>query len=79
MVTDVCKACCLGKAHHLPSFPSSSTYAFPLELVFTDFWGLAPVVSSQGYKYYIAFVDAFSKFTWVYFLKTKLEVFQAFR
>ena len=47
MVTDVCKACCLGKAHHLP--PSSSSYTFPLELVFTDLWGPAPVVSLQGY------------------------------
>ena len=35
-LVDVCKACCLGKAHRLPSHPSSTTYAFPLELIFTD-------------------------------------------
>ena len=40
--------------------------------------GSCPVVSSQGYRYYIAFVDAFSWFTWVYFLKNKSEAFQAF-
>ena len=78
MLVDVCKACCLGKAHHLPSLPSPTTYTFPLELVFTNLWGPAPMVSSQGYRYYIAFVDAFSRFTWVYFLKTKSEAFQAF-
>ena len=40
--------CCLGKAHRLPSHPSSTSYTFPLELIFTDLWGLALVVLSQG-------------------------------
>ena len=78
MLIDVCKACCLGKAHRLPSHPFSTAYTFPLELIFTDLWGPAPIVSTQGYRYYIACVDAFSHFTWVYFLKNKSEAFPAF-
>jgi hypothetical protein len=47
---------------------SSRTY-------FSDIWGPAP--SSVGnYKYYVSFIDDFSKFTWIYLLKFKSEVFQ---
>jgi histone deacetylase 1/2 len=50
----------------------------PLELVFSDVWGLAPF--SVGNKnYYVSFIDDFSKFTWVYLLKHKSEVFSKFR
>lgn len=50
----------------------------PLELVFSDVWGPAP--SSVGNKnYYVSFIDDFSKFTWVYLLKHKSEVFSKFR
>jgi hypothetical protein len=45
--------------------------------VFSDVWGPAP--DSVGrYKYYVSFIDDFSKFTWIYLLKFKPEVFQKF-
>ncbi|KAL6315361.1 hypothetical protein AAG906_000468 [Vitis piasezkii] len=57
----VCKACCLGKIHML-LFPTSiSEYQEPLQLVYSDLWGPSPVQSSNGYKYYICFVNAFSR------------------
>jgi hypothetical protein len=49
----------------------------PLELVFSDVWGPAPK-SVGRYKYYVSFIDDFSKFTWIYLLKKKLDVFQVF-
>jgi len=49
-----------------------------LQLVFSDVWGPAP--SSVGRKtYYVSFIDDYSKFTWVYFLRHKSEVFQTFK
>ena len=63
MTIDLCKAYCLGKAHRLPSLPCPNTYSSPLGLVYIDLWGPALVLSSQGYPYYVAFVDAFSRFT----------------
>jgi histone deacetylase 1/2 len=48
-----------------------------LELVFSDVWG-ASIDSVGRYKYYVSFIDDFSKFTWIYLLKYKFEVFQKF-
>mgnify|MGYP003703203547 CR=1 FL=1 len=49
----------------------------PLELMFSDVWGPAPDFVG-GRKYYVSFIDDFSKFTWVYLLKKKSEVFKKF-
>lgn len=38
-------------------------------------WGPSPYVSSEGYKYYIHFVDDFTRFTWIFPLKAKSEAF----
>ena len=38
-----------------------------------------PALESVGRKkYYVSFIDDFSKFTWIYLLKNKSEVFQKF-
>ena len=74
----VCDACQMGKSHQLPYPKSTSVSSRPLELVFSDVWGPAP--SSVGrQQYYVSFIDDFSKFTWIYFLRHKSEVFQVFR
>jgi histone deacetylase 1/2 len=73
----VCDACQQAKSHQLPYNRSVSSTSFPLELVHSDVWG--PAVESVGRKhYYVSFVDDFSRFTWIYFLKYKSEVFQKF-
>jgi hypothetical protein len=49
----------------------------PLELVFSDVWG--PAIALVGnQKYYVSFVDDYSKFTWIYLLKNKSDVFARF-
>jgi hypothetical protein len=73
----VCDACQQAKSHHLPYSTFVSSTSFPLELVHSYVWG--PAVESIGRKcYYVSFVDDFSRFTWIYFLKYKYEVFQKF-
>nr|ABA98728.2 retrotransposon protein, putative, Ty1-copia subclass [Oryza sativa Japonica Group] len=66
-----------AKGHQLPYPKSSSVSSHPLELVFSDVWGPAPV-SVESRKYYVSFIDDFSKFTWIYLLKNKSEVFSKF-
>jgi len=49
-----------------------------LDLFFSDVWGPAP--SSVGKNnYYVSFIDDHTKFTWVYLLRHKSEVFAHFR
>nr|KYP45016.1 hypothetical protein KK1_033477 [Cajanus cajan] len=50
----------MGKTHCLPSNLSVSVYRNPLELVYSDLWGPTPIQSSNTYKYYLSFVDAYS-------------------
>jgi hypothetical protein len=74
----VCDACQLGKSHQLPYPNSSSVSNNPLELVFSDVWGAAP--ESIGRKrYYVSFIDDYSKFTWIYLVKFKSEIFAGFK
>ena len=70
--------CLHGKMHRLP-FPSFKFVAnSPFELVLTDLWGLAPLDLVNGYKYYVLFVDHFTRFTWLYLLTNKSEVYSKF-
>jgi histone deacetylase 1/2 len=73
----VCDACQQAKSHQLPYGPFSFVAKFPLELVYSDVWGPA-TQSVGGFKYYVSFIDAFSKFTWIYLLRAKSEVEQVF-
>jgi hypothetical protein len=74
----VCDACQQAKSHQLSYPKSTSVSSQPLELVYSDVWGPAPK-SVGRYKYYVSFIDDFSKFTWIYLLKHKSEVFQKFK
>lgn len=75
---DVCKGCVLGnfvKAY----FPRSDTRSEGvLDLVHSDVCGPMSKNSLRGYEYFFTFIDDFSRKTWIYFLKTKDEVFIQF-
>jgi histone deacetylase 1/2 len=48
-----------------------------LQLIFSDVWGPSPFCAGRN-KYYVSFIDDYSKFVWLYPLKHKSEVFQKF-
>jgi hypothetical protein len=69
----ICNACQLGKSHQLPFSTSNHVTTAPLQLVHTDVWG--PAISSiNNFKYYVSFVDDYSRYVWIYFLKNKSDV-----
>lgn len=70
LASSLCTACQLGESHKLPFPSSSTTYTKPLELVVSDLWSPSPTISHNGYKYYVTFVDLYTIFTWIYFLKS---------
>ena len=74
----ICDSCQRAKSHQLPYERSTSVSNSPLELVFSDVWG--PTPNSVGrYNYYVSFIADFSKFSWIYLLNKKSDVFQVFQ
>ena len=57
-------------------FPSGATRAKGiLELIHNDVFGHVPIPSLGKSMYYVSFIDDFSRYTWIYFLINKSEVF----
>ena len=76
-VESVCDPCQQAKSHQLPYPISTSVSTAPLQLIFSDVWGPAPT-SVGRFSYYVSFIDDYSKFTWIYLLKKRSDVFQVF-
>jgi histone deacetylase 1/2 len=73
----VCDACQQGKSHKFPFSLSTRVTTAPLEIIYSDVWDPAQT-SISGHQFYVSFVDAYSRFTWLYLLKHKFDVFQIF-
>jgi hypothetical protein len=75
----VYKGCVLGKHHQTP-FDSGKAWRAQnlLELVHSDVCCIN-LPSLVGARYILTFIDNFSCFTWVYFLKNKNLVFEKFK
>jgi len=78
MILDFCASSCMGKSHRLSSHSSTLVYS-PLELIFIDLWGPFHLTSYSGFKFYVSFVDAFSRYTWIFPIKTKTETTSLFQ
>ncbi|XP_058004059.1 retrovirus-related Pol polyprotein from transposon TNT 1-94 [Hevea brasiliensis] len=76
----VCEACQFGKFSQAP-FPVDQAWraSTKLELIHTDVCGPISTSSYGGSKYFLLFIDDFSRYCWVYFLKQKSEVFSKFQ
>jgi transposase InsO family protein len=74
-----CSCCLLSKSHKLPFSKSSLVSSQPLQIVYSDVWGLAPFISVDGFCYYVIFIDHFSKYVWLYPLKLKSDVSRIFK
>ena len=76
----VYQGCILGK-HREHKFEKASheRTSAPLELIHSDVAGPVPHMYMSQAKYALVFIDDFSKYFWVYFLKHKSEVFGLFK
>ena len=74
-----CQSCALGKSTHLPfKISNEISTTVPFNLVHSDVWK-SPIVSVSGYKYYVLFIDDYTRFTWLFFMKRKCEVLDHFK
>lgn len=70
---------CVGGKHHRSPFGSSTTKTTEvLELVHSDVCGKMREKSLGGAEYFVTFTDDKTRYTWVYILKTKDQVFDCF-
>lgn len=74
----VCASCQQGKSKKLPFPTSTSRASRPLERVHSDVWGPSPISSISGFRFYVLFVDDFSRYCWLYPLCSKSEVYNVF-
>ena len=75
----ICAGCQYGKAHHLPYEESKFKAKEPLELIHSDVLGPITQASIGGMKYMVTFIDDFSRYVWVYFMKEKSETLSKFK
>lgn len=70
-----CEHCVYGKQHRV-SFYSSPHRSFSvLDYIYFDVFGPVNVPSLSKSRYYVSFIDDYSRRAFVYFLKSKSEVF----
>ena len=75
-----CEGCAFGKQHRNP-FPKKSEHESSqlLELIHTDVCGPISIDSVGGSRYFVTFIDDYSKYTTVYIIKHKSEVLKKFK
>ncbi|KAM1753555.1 hypothetical protein ACFX12_006125 [Malus domestica] len=71
--------CQYGKAHQLPYEESKFKEKEPLELVHSDVFGPVKQPSIGGMRYMVTFIDDFSRYVWVFFMKDKSDTFSKFK
>jgi histone deacetylase 1/2 len=73
-----CQAYPLGKTLRLLLRPTSHKTTAPLDLIFSDVWGPAPMFSN-GFRYFVIFIDTHTKNIWYFLLVAKSDVFSIFQ
>ena len=75
-----CEPCQLGK-HVRSSFKNKkvSRSKFPFELVHSDVWGPCRTTSVLGFRYFVTFIDDYSRCTWIYLMKERSELLDNFK
>jgi hypothetical protein len=76
MAHEICSNCLTGRQHR-ERFPKASTHRSTqvLNLIYTDLVGPLKTASLSGSRYFIVFIDDYTRKSWVYFLKQKREAY----
>ena len=74
-----CMPCQLGKQTALPFNNSVSHALSSFDLIHSDVWGPSPIATQGGSRYFVIFMDDFSRYTWIYFFKNRSKLSQIYR
>jgi hypothetical protein len=75
----ICEPCVKGKMARKPFKVSQVKSTRPLELIHSDVCGPMQNVSLGGSKYFVSFIDDYSRFSHVYYVNEKSDVFGVFK
>lgn len=64
------------RTHLSPKINKQVKSAF--ELVYSDILGSSPIMAKLEFRYFVTFVDDFSRMTWIYFMRSRSNVFSHF-
>ena len=67
-------SCQLGKQPVLPFNNSESISNSIFELIHSDIWGLSHVASIGGSRYFVVFIDDYSRYSWIFPMKSRSEI-----
>jgi transposase InsO family protein len=74
-----CMPCQLGQQPALPFNNSESIASATFDLIHSDIWEPSSVPTVGGSRYFVIFVDNFSRYTLIYLMKNRSEVFTIYR
>src|SRR5579871_6515974 len=75
----ICDHCLYGGQHRIPSNYQASRVMKVLELIHTDICGPMKTTSIRNAKYFMLFIDDYSRITAVYFLENRSNTFNKFQ
>jgi transposase InsO family protein len=74
-----CVSCQLGKQPALPFQNSESMSTGIFDLIHSDVWGPSPINSLGGSHYFVVFVDDYSRYSWVFLMRSRDELLNIYR
>ena len=73
-----CVSCQSAKQSAL-SFNNNDSFSHAsFDLIHSDIWGPSPTTIIGGSKYFVIFVDDFSRYTWIYLMHNHPELAQIY-
>jgi len=75
----LCEHCVMGKSKRVKFGVGEHTSISILDYIHSDLWGPSKNPTKGGGKYFILFIDDFSRKAWIYILKSKDEAFGKFK
>ena len=62
----------------LPFNTSESISTDIFDLIHSDVWGPSSVSSIGGFRYFVVFVDDYSRYSWIFNMKHRFELLQVY-
>ena len=69
-----CTSCQLGKQPALSFNNSESISNSIFELIHSDFWGPSLVANIGGSRYFVIFIDDYSRYSWIFPMESHSEI-----